>query len=122
MKTKTKYDSHKTNKQKKKIKNNSKKDKYIVSTFVILSLFIIMLIVFGINIFLKLESNKLNSNLEEYQLIKEEIDYLTEIKEKYEILVKNNEELEKQKMNLENKIIELNNKINNLNIKIDKLK
>ena len=81
-----------------------------------------MLIEFGINIFLILKNNKLNFCLEEYQLIKEEVDYLIETKENYEILIENNEQLQKQKINLENKIIELNDKINSLNTKIDKLK
>ena len=117
---------NKTNNSAKAEKNNKIKivmqDKYIISTLIITILFIIMLVMFYQNITLKLKRNELNEYLKEYQLLKEEIDYLTEIKEKYEVIVKNNEELQTEKTNLENKITELNNKINNLNTKIDKLK
>ena len=117
---------NKTNNSAKAEKNNKIKivmqDKYIISTLIITILFIIMLVMFYQNITLKLKRNELNEYLKEYQLLKEEIDYLTEIKEKYEVIVKNNEELQTENTNLENKITELNNKINNLNTKIDKLK
>lgn len=81
-----------------------------------------MFVMFYQNIALKFKKNELDHYLEEYQLLKEEINYLIEIKENYEIIVRNNEELKIEKTNLENKITELNNKINNLNKKMDKLK
>jgi len=109
-------------KKRKKITFKIIKENYIISTTILIALFTAMLFVFYQNITLKTKRNELNDCLEEYKLLKEEIDSLKEIKENYEIVVKNNEELEIKKSELENRKTELNNKINNLNSEIDKLK
>lgn len=98
------------------------KDKYVISTIIITLLFIIMLVIFFQNISLKLKRNELNRYLDEYKVLKEEIDYLNYINENYEIIEKNNQELENKKTELENKIKQLNSKISDLNIGIEKLK
>lgn len=99
-----------------------KQKEYLISTIFISILFIIMLIVFSQNINLKLQRNKLNEKLEEYYILKEEINNLTELQENYEITIKNNEELSNKKASLEAKIKELTTKKNKLNQEIDKLK
>ena len=115
-------DNKNVNSNKEKIKNNKTKKLYIIATIIISILFSVMLFVFYQNITLKLERNKLNKYLEEYQLLKEKIDYLIEIKENYNIIVENNNNLSIKKTELENKIAEINKSITNMNIKIDKLK
>ena len=62
---------------KKKLNN---KNKYLVSTIIIIVLFVIMLFVFYQNITLKFKRNDLNDYVDEYHLLKEEIDNLKEIK------------------------------------------
>lgn len=99
-----------------------RKKKYIISTIVISCLFVIMLLVFYQNITLKMKRNELNEYLKEYKSLKEEVDYLKEIKNNYAVILENNEKLETEKSNLETKIEELNNKVKNINSKIDKLK
>lgn len=98
------------------------KKEYIISITLISILFVIMLFTFYQNISLKMKRNELNKYLEEYHILKEEINTLTEINDNYEITIKNNEELEIKKTKLENQITEINNKINNLTKEIDKLK
>lgn len=115
-------DNKNVNSHKEKIQNNKTKKLYIIATIIIIILFSVMLFVFYQNITLKLERNKLNKYLEEYQLLKEKIDYLTEIKENYNIIVENNNNLSIKKTELENKIEEINKSISNMNTKIDKLK
>lgn len=102
---------------KKKIKN-----KYIISTSLIVVLFLIMLLVFYQNITLKIERKKLNEYLEEYKALKEEIDYLEEINAQYKSVIKNNELLSNEKDNLQNRKNELNIKIKNVKAKIENLK
>lgn len=105
----------------KKVKNDIKLIyKFLISTIV--ALFVIMIIVFYQNINLKLKRNELNDYLEEYKLLKEEIDKLQHLKDDYEIIIKNNQELEQEKIKLQNKLSELDSKITNLNKKIAKLK
>ena len=101
---------------------NKLKNKYIISTSFIIVLFITMLMVFYQNINLKLERNKLNKYLEEYKVIKEEIDRLEEINSQYEAVIKNNELLLNEKDNLQSRKNELNNKIKEVKAKMDKLK
>lgn len=92
------------------------------SVYVIIILLAIMLTIFYHNTMLEVKTNMMNDYLEEYQILKEEIDTLIEIKENYEIIIKNNEELESKTTELESKISELNNQISKLNKKIDKFK
>lgn len=98
------------------------KYKYLISSLFIIVLFLIMLLVFYQNITLKKERNKLNEYLDEYKVLKEEIDYLEKISTEYEVAIKNNKLLSNEKDNLQSRKNELNIKIKNVKSKIEELK
>ena len=98
------------------------KYKYLISSLFIIVLFLIMLLVFYQNITLKIERNKLNEYLDEYKVLKEEIDYLEKISTEYEVAIKNNKLLSNEKDNLQSRKNELNIKIKNVKSKIEELK
>lgn len=92
------------------------------SLLIIILLFILILIMFYQNITLEDQSKELKYYLEEYKLIKKEIDILIDIKENYEVVLNNNNELQITKQKLENKISELERQTLIIENKIDKLK
>lgn len=104
------------------MKRVRKKGKNFLSIIVVSIIFIIMLFALYENITLKQKRDELNTYLEEYRELTEEIASLKEIKQNYDIAEKNNKELEAQKGNLEKEIKELNDQISTLNKKIDNLK
>lgn len=57
----------------------------------------------------------------EYDMLKEEIVFYTDLKNTYEIVLKENNELDVDKDLLENKVNILNSEINDLKVKIDNL-
>lgn len=95
---------------------------YLLATTmpIILVLFAVMLGAFYINITLELKTREIQKYLEEYELLKQEINMLTEIKDNYEIIIEDNKQLQSKKDKLENKISELSYKISLIDNKIDK--
>lgn len=105
------------------MRRKSKNNWQSVVSYIILSL-LLFIAVFFVYRDIKLRKGKeqLDTTLEEYEALKIEIESLTQIKEKYSIAKKNNEELEKRKEELEEQKNELNAQIDNLKKKIEKLK
>ena len=87
-----------------------------------LGVFIVLIITLYNNITLNNKNKELQGYLDEYKELREEIDKLNNLKENYDIVKLNNNNLTNQKKELETRINELNNEIKNLNKKIDKLK